>query len=592
MKILKLLNSKYLSILLLIFLTTVTVNAEEEPIDIWNIDQNKIEENSSSNNLNNLETNSSDTEISQPSIFELQSEKEIETVQVSSDLNSQEIKIIGLYDPEDYDLKIDLWSNSNGDQLKYLFSNIYKMQLSKDASELLNIILLTNAYNPEQNITNEEFLKIRSNWLIKNNDRELIEEYLIKNQILNLHPDLSKYLIDEYLSEANIKKACELFLKNSEVISDDYLSKFNLYCLINAGRAEEAQLILDLKKELGFKDEYFEKKLNYLFGYRKDPEKTISEASILDFHLAHRTNPDFIFEPKKNTDKKIWKYLSASNLLYNVEEIDIAEEEKISLIEKATHDKNYSEKDLFSLYKRFQFNINQLLNASETYKSLSNIEARALVYQRSLLESDTEKKLEFIKLLKDLFTKDGYANAFDDELKEILEKIEPNNVPSNFTTFYSNNLKEEKQELNDIKFNNDILHQSRLVNYFNGDFAKSKVEKDLDNFLKKIKKDKKYYLSKKDIMLIESIKSDGIEISKKYEDLYEINESEMPTDIQVMINNNEIGSVVLRIIEVIGQDDLNNLDEDTLYFVISALNQLDIDYIRNKILLKVLPLKV
>ena len=592
MKILKLLNSKYLSILLLIFLTTVTVNAEEEPIDIWNIDQNKIEENSSSNNLNNLETNSGDAEITQPSIFELQSEKEIETVQVSSDLNSQEIKIIGLYDPEDYDLKIDLWSNSNGDQLKYLFSNINKMQLSKDASELLNIILLTNAYNPEQNITNEEFLKIRSNWLIKNNDRELIEEYLIKNQILNLHPDLSKYLIDEYLSEANIEKACELFLKNSEVISDDYLSKFNLYCLINAGRAEEAQLILDLKKELGFKDEYFEKKLNYLFGYIKDPEQAISEASILDFHLAHRTNPDFIFEPKKNTDKKIWKYLSASNLLYNIEEIDIAEEEKISLIEKATHDKNYPEKDLFSLYKRFQFNINQLLNASESYKSLSNIQARALVYQRSLLESDTEKKLEFIKLLKDLFTKDGYANAFDDELKEILEKIEPNDVPSNFTTFYSNNLKEEKQELNDIKFNNDILHQSRLVNYFNGDFAKSKVEKDLDNFLKKIKKDKKYYLSKKDIMLIESIKSDGIEISKKYEDLYEINESEMPTDIQVMINNNEIGSVVLRIIEVIGQDDLNNLDEDTLYFVISALNQLDIDYIRNKILLKVLPLKV
>ena len=592
MKILKLLNSKYLSILLLIFLTTVTVNAEEEPIDIWNIDQNKIEENSSSNNLNNLETNSGDAEITQPSIFELQSEKEIETVQVSSDLNSQEIKIIGLYDPEDYDLKIDLWSNSNGDQLKYLFSNINKMQLSKDASELLNIILLTNAYNPEQNITNEEFLKIRSNWLIKNNDRELIEEYLIKNQILNLHPDLSRYLIDEYLSEANIDKACELFLKNSEVISDDYLSKFNLYCLINAGRAEEAQLILDLKKELGFKDEYFEKKLNYLFGYAKDPEQAISEASILDFHLAHRTNPDFIFEPKKNTDKKIWKYLSASNLLYNIEEIDIAEEEKISLIEKATHDKNYPEKDLFSLYKRFQFNINQLLNASESYKSLSNIEARALVYQRSLLESDTEKKLEFIKLLKDLFTKDGYANAFDDELKEILEKIEPNDVPSNFTTFYSNNLKEEKQELNDIKFNNDILHQSRLVNYFNGDFAKSKVEKDLDNFLKKIKKDKKYYLSKKDIMLIESIKSDGIEISKKYEDLYEINESEMPTDIQVMINNNEIGSVVLRIIEVIGQDDLNNLDEDTLYFVISALNQLDIDYIRNKILLKVLPLKV
>ena len=66
----------------------------------------------------------------------------------------------------------------------------------------------------------------------------------------------------------------------------------------------------------------------------------------------------------------------------------------------------------------------------------------------------------------------------------------------------------------------------------------------------------------------------------------------MPTDIQVMINNNEIGSVLLRIIEVIGQDELESLDEDTLYFIISALNQLNVDQIRNKILLKVLPLNV
>ena len=590
MKILKLLNSKYLSILLLISLSTFNANAEDKPIDIWNIDENEIQESSISNNQNNLETNN--TEISQPSIFDLQSEKEIETVQVSSDLNSQEIKIIGLYDPEDYDLQINMWSNSNGDQLKYLFTNINKMQLSKDASDLLNIVLLTNSYNPKINITNEEFLNIRSNWLIKNKDRDLIEEYLVKNQILNLHPDLSRYLVDQYLSEANIEKACELFLKNSEVINDEYLSKFNLYCLINAGRSEEAQLILDLKKELGFNDEYFEKKLNYLFGYTQDPDPSISEISILDFHLAHRTNPDFVFEPKKNTDPQIWKYLSASNLLFDIEEVDIVEEEKISLIEKATHDKNYSEKDLFALYKRFQFNINQLLNASESYKSLSNIEARALIYQRSLIESDTEKKLEFLKLLKDLFIKDEYSNAFDIELKQTLKTIEPDDVPSNYTTFYFDNIQEDSVKLKDIKFNKDILHQSRLVNYFNGDFAKSKIEKDLDNFLKKIKKDKKYVLSKKDIMLIESIKSDGIEISKKYEDLYEINESEMPTDIQVMINNNEIGSTVLRIIEVIGQDNLTDLDEDTLYFIISALNQLDIDYIRNKILLKVLPLKV
>ena len=225
-----------------------------------------------------------------------------------------------------------------------------------------------------------------------------------------------------------------------------------------------------------------------MFGFTDQPELTISEASILDFHLAHRTNPDFIFEPKKNTNSLIWKYLATSNLLYNIEEIDLEELDKISLIEKATNDKNYSEEDLFSLYKRFQFNINQLLNASESYKSLSNIEARALIYQKILLESDINRKLELLKLLKDLFIKDNYANAFEDELQKFLKTINLKEVPPNFTTFYFNYLENENKTQRKIKFNKDILHQSKLVNYFNGDFAKSKIEKDLNNFLKKIKK--------------------------------------------------------------------------------------------------------
>ena len=295
---------------------------------------------------------------------------------------------------------------------------------------------------------------------------------------------------------------------------------------------------------------------------------------------------------KKNTNPLLWKYLSTANLLYDIEEIDIMEIDKISLIEKATHDKNYSEDDLFSLYKRFQFNINQLLNVSDSYKSLSKVEARALIYQKILLESDVSKKLELIKLLKDLFIEDNYANAFDSELKKFLKSIKLDEVPSNFTTFYFTYLENEVKEQDDIRYNKDILHQSKLVNYFNGDYTKSKIEKDLNNYLKKIKKDKKYIISKKDIMLIESIRSDGFQISKKYDDLYEIKDSEMPTDIQVMVNNNEIGSTLLRIIEVIGQDELTALDEDTLFFIISALNQLDIDYIRNIILMKVLPLKV
>ena len=66
----------------------------------------------------------------------------------------------------------------------------------------------------------------------------------------------------------------------------------------------------------------------------------------------------------------------------------------------------------------------------------------------------------------------------------------------------------------------------------------------------------------------------------------------MPSDIQVFINNGDMAGAMLRIVEVIGQDNLKDIDEDTMYFIISTLNQLDVDPIRNKILLKVLPLKV
>ena len=246
MKILKLLNNTNLSILLIISFLSFGVNAEDKPIDIWNIDQDKIKENDSNNNQNNQEIDNEQKTTS--SIYNLQSQKEIDTVQLESTLDSQEIKIIGLYDPEDYDLRIDLWSNSDGDQLKDLFSNLAKLDLSKDASELMNIAMLTNSYYPEKNITENEFIEIKSNWLIKNKNFNLIEEYLVKNQVLNLHPNLSRYYVDHFLSESNVEKACELFLKNTKAILNEYLSKFNLYCLVNEERIEEAQLILDLKK--------------------------------------------------------------------------------------------------------------------------------------------------------------------------------------------------------------------------------------------------------------------------------------------------------------------------------------------------------
>ena len=586
MKSSKLLNKKYLSIILFSLIFGFP-SQSQEPIDIWSIEKKIITENK------DVIESSEEENVKQNSIYEMQSHKDDElNIEEDQTLILNEIKIVGLYDPAENGLDINMWSDSNGDQILNIFKRIKKINLSKDASEILNILLLTNAHYPKINITKDQFLELKSNWLIKNSNLQLIEKYLLKNQIINDHPKLTKHLVDHYLSQSDIKKACEIFSKINDPIQDEYLSKFNIYCLVNNNKKDEAQLLLDLKKELGFLDEFYEKKINYLIGYSNEPDETLSENTILDFHLSHRTNPQFKFEPNSSTSKQIWKYLSTSNLLDNVNDIELTDIDRIHSIEKAAHEKNYVEEELFELYKRFQFNINQLLNIKESTKVLSTVESRALIYQGILITTKIEKKLQLINALKNSLKNEGIENAFDVELRAFLKEIEREEIPSNFTSFYNNYLEEDKTELTNIKINNKILHQSKLINYFKGNESTKKITKDLNDSLKKVKKNKKYFFSKKDVILVEAFKSDGIKVSTKFKKLYEVKQSEIPADIQIFINNGDVAAAMLRIVEVIGQDELKNIDEDTLYFIISTLNQLNIDPLRNKILLKVLPLKV
>ena len=586
MKILKLLNKKYLSIIF-IFFFIISNSYSNEPVDIWNLEEKKLDQQTIINE-NNLE------ELSPiNSIYESQNKKNtISDIQEDETLLSKKIEVVGLYDPSENGLTIDMWSKSDGSRISDLFEKIQKLKLSSDANKILEISVLTNAYSPEKNISEQEFINLKLDWLMKYKDFQLIENYLLKNQEVEANTKLLKFLVNEYLSKSEIKKSCNTLLKMSQVIHDDYLSKFNIYCLINENKRDEAQLQFDLKKEQGFNDIFFEKRFNYLMGYEEKIDNQISENSILDFHLSHRTNPNFIYEPKKNTPKDIWKYLSTSNLLDSIENIDLEDQNKIRIIEKATHENNYTEKELYDLYRRFQFTINQLLSAKQSYKLLSNVEGRALLYQGILITSKAELKLELIKLLKDSFINDGNENAFKDEMTKFLKELDAEEIPSNYTEYYNTYVDEEKINVTKIKFNNKVIHQSKLLNYFRRDIPTKNIEKDLNDLLKKIKRDKGYFISTKDIILIESLKSDGVKVSKKYNNLYKIDNSNIPIDIQEFINNEEMGMVLLRLVQIIGEDELKDMGSETLYFIISALNQLNIDPLRNKILLKILPLKV
>ena len=587
MKILKLLNNKSFSILCCFFIFfSQNLSAEDDPVDIWNLEEMPKKEIVSDNDKTQEEN------INKSKIYETQSYKtSLESIVEDQELSSKKINIVGIYDPEDNDLSIEMWVNSDGANILKIIKKVQKINLSDDATAILNLALLTNSYFPQKNINNEQFLKIKSDWLLKQQNLNLIETYLEKNKNLGNRSNLIKYYVDYYLSRSDLGKACEIFDTINNLINDNYISKFKIYCLLNLNKKEEAQLHFDLLKEIGFEDKFFEKKFNYLMGYDTNINVEISEESLLAFHLSHRTNLDFTFEPNINTSQLIWKYLSSSNLLESIDIIDLEDTDKIFTIEKATHDKNYKESELFALYERFRFNINQLLTVRDSYKLLSNSASRALLYQGILLTKEPSEKIQLIKLLKELFEKDNISNAFDVKLVKFLKEVDATEVPSNYTDFYQFYLKNTNKNKK-IKFNDKIIHQSKLLDYFKEDSSKQNIEKDLESLLKKIKKNSKYFFSIKDMILLESLKADGVQIPKKYKNIYEPIDANIPHDIQILINQEETGLFLLRLVEIIGEDKITDMDPETLYFITTCLNKLDIDQLRNQILLKVLPLKV
>jgi len=579
MRILKLLSKFFL--ILFLFSTFAKTAISNEPVDIWNIEKKEsvIEENLIENKKS----------INNETIDGIKILDQNKNIIVNNSLSANDIKLAGLYDPAENGLSIDMWSNSNGKEIKNLLEKLSSKKLSNFSEKILDIALLTNSYLPSDNISSEEFLEFKFQYLIKKKDFKLIKKFLIKNPSIKDNDKIIRFYIDYHLSNSQLDKSCEIF-DHLKVVKSDYLNNFKIYCLIDQNKKEEAQLLFDLKSEFGSLDEFFVKKFNILMGYEKKDE-IVSDKNILELHLSHKTNENFLYEPKTDTPKYIWKYLSTSNLLKDSDLINIENSDQVKLIETATNEEAYEEQELFDLYKRFQFDINQLINVKDAHKLLPDYQGRALLYQRLLLTSDSFLKLDLCSMLNKSFDESNLSNAFDKELSKILKTINEDQVPSNFTTFYKQNRENEKEKELRIKFNNKIFHQSKLLNYFLNKTSLPKVEKETNDLLKKIKKNKKYVFSKKDVMMIESLKSDGVQILKKYDKLYK-HEPNVPVEINSMIVNGETGLLLLKIAHIIGEDDLEDIDLESVLFIVGILNELNTINLRNEILLKVLPLKV
>ena len=498
--------------------------------------------------------------------------------------------LIGIFDPEKNNFSLEMWTQSDGLDIKETLDRIEQIKLSNFSEDLLSQVLFTNAYPPAKNLNIDEFLKIKIDWLIKNKRLKDLELLLKKNPRLIKDPRPIKILVDEYLSSSDIDSACTKTEFLSKDIKNDYIDKFKVYCLIKDERKDEAQLLFDLMIERGFEDNFFENKFYYLLGVTETTNQKVLDNNLLNFYLSYITSKDFKYQPTDKTDQYILKFMSSANLI-NAK--DIENEEIILTYEKAASEDSFESDTVFKIYLQMPFTFNQLVNSAEIYKNLPNYKARALIYQSILLTVDPEKKIYLSFLLKDLFKKDNIYRVYEEELSSILKKINPDEIPERYQEIVNENIDFNSTNVKKVKFDNNILHKSKIVKHFLDNYDKTtRTEKDFKTVYKKIKKNKKYFISIMDIIVLESLVSDGVKIPSSLNYTSLSSELVAPKDLEDFAAQEQVGMVLLKIIEIIGEDKVEDLDPETLYFLSKILNQLNLKKIRNNILSKALNVKV
>ena len=576
----KLKSFKYLTGFLVFILFSPLLS--EEKIDIWkNNTKEKIETSNSSTQAPQENDNTKAANI-------IESPTKIQ-IEENNEIIAEKENIYGIFEPANYDLNLNMWSNTKADDLRSSLKRLEKIKLSQSSEEILEIILFSFSY-PPPGMTEKEFVNLKIDWLIKNEKVDLIESFLKQNQEFESKSKAVQYLVDQNIASANIKEGCDKIKFIDAKIKDPYLEKFKIYCLVFNKKNSEAQLLLDLLREQNQSNKFYDNRINFLLGLTEKTDNKIDDKNLLNFYLSSITTSNFNYEPSSKTKPEIWKYLNAANLI----KFDEANnKEKLKELEIAANKNKLDKKTIFEFYRQIPFNLNNLINAKNTYQTFDEMDARALIYQKYLLSETNENKIEYLFILEDLFKKSNLINVYSEFFSEIIEEIGIENLPERYQeAAQSRIISDVSLAQGKIKYNDKILHQSKILKYFVEGENKKKVQKDIDKIFKKFLKNNKYFISAKDLALADALIKDGFSLPEnfKYDELSK--KYEVPDNLLKLINNEQKAFLTLKIVEIIGEDEIYQLDPETIYFVTNLLNKMSLFTIRNKVIVSALPERV
>jgi len=504
--------------------------------------------------------------------------------------------IFGIYDPEATGIPIDFWKNID----PIIFKDFEKAMLENQDNKAFQI-LIKKIFFSKINLNSfqdngKAYLNFISSLLAENKNIELIDEVIDQNSLLLNNQKLLRFLIDHHFSLYQISKACGYAEQMGPDIQDNELQKFKVYCLVKSKQNKKASANLELMKEVGFQDEFFIKKINYLMGNFLARSGEANTDSLLNIHLSHEADKEFkpsfaVFQ--KDIIRK--KYFFKSPL-FKTMNIDFTKEYQtdedlalINFLEDAANLNLYDYNLIFRLYKKIIFGIDDLLNPIENYAKYNSTKGKALLYQSILLSQDNEKKLIFIRELNRLYQKDNMSALGSKMFFQLTNKMSKKLITQEVLNEVEIKNAGKLSAMNTGTINNKILHQSDLINLV---AASTKQNKKLSNMLndfdKQIKKNK-YTVSEKDVAFINLLENNKVSIPDTLKKHVIKDEIYIPNKIYNLLEKKENAQAILENLSLVKNLNINQDYNRNFHIIVKIFDRLGLenikkDFIKNELL--------
>jgi len=549
-------SNKILYGVLLSTLLLAEISFSETPKDIWEQSKSikKVETN------NNLETQNKQ-ELPPTTILQIpKTELEISNISQTEIEQSNRQIIFGIYDPSTTNIPVTFWDNISPE----IFDSFKQTMAQGDNRRSVNQ-LIARVFFSKTNLSNHEdkgaaYLNFVSSFLAHSQDTKLIDSVIDQNNLLLNNEQLLGFLINNNFSNYQIEKACKYAQNLGAEIKNFELQKFKILCLVQAKESKKALANLELIRENGFKDDFFIQKVNFLLGMLLARQGESKTDTLLNIHLSSLVNPMFnpnfsVFKGDLNKTKYFFNSPFVEKILLENQDSkkEFVTEDDFALVEFLEQGSNielFKTENIFAIYKKIIFGIEDLLNPNETYIKYHPVKGRALLYQAILLTKDQEQKLKFIEALQNSYKKSKFLNLGNKVYYQLISDIDQKYLTKEIQEQKVRYFESLKKKKSDLETNDKFLHTSDAVFLFTDEKPESKSKKSLETFADLVD-DKKYEVTKRDVAMINLLAQQKVYLPSSLRKFVNPDEIYIPNKIYNMLEKNENNKATLEVLQLV-----------------------------------------